>query len=82
MSDADIAGQIVIALERAAAQAAARATELVSVNVEMLARAPVASVKAEVSRKTRSLVFVGADAFAADGERIASATSVHKIPNA
>ena len=79
MSDADIAAQLVNALTRAADEAAAAATELVSVNVEFLSRAPIASVKTEVSRKTRSLAFMSADAFAADGKRVASATSVHKI---
>jgi|CXWL01.1.fsa_nt_gi hypothetical protein len=74
MSEADVAGQIVAALG-----AAAEGAPLVSVEITWLGTAPLARVDAKIVRKTRTLLFASADALAADGARLASASSVHRV---
>ena len=79
MNEAEIASALVAALGVAADRAAGARTGLVSVEISMLAPARAGEVKAEITRKTRTLVFMGADFTTDAGERIASAASVHKV---
>ena len=67
-----------IELARAVKAAGADAA-LVSVDITMLAAGEVARVEAHVTRKTRTLAFLGAECWSADGERVATAASVHKV---
>jgi hypothetical protein len=79
MSEAEIASKIVAALGAAADGAAGVRAPLVSVEITWLTPAPLGRVEASLVRKTRTLVFMSADAIAADGARIATAASVHKM---
>lgn len=45
----------------------------------MLARADAGSIEAKLVRKTRTLVFMSAEFRTDAGERIAAASSVHKV---
>jgi hypothetical protein len=45
----------------------------------MLQRGAIASVDATTVRKTRTLVFMSAEATGAAGERLASASAVYKV---
>jgi hypothetical protein len=81
MTDSAIAARIVNALEAAADREAGQKTALLSVTIDMLARADAGNIVVSLTRRTRSLVFLSAE-FATDaGARIAAASSVHKIPN-
>ncbi len=75
MSDADIAARLTAEASRAAGAESA----LLSISIEMFARAEIASVRTKIERKTRAFVFVTSDAQSADGQRVASAMSVHKL---
>ncbi|HWA01710.1 MAG TPA: hypothetical protein VG841_15485 [Caulobacterales bacterium] len=79
MSEADIAARLTGALAAAADDAAGGATQLVSIAIELTSREAVARVETRAERKTRTLAFMSADAFDAEGARVASATSVHRI---
>ncbi len=79
MSETETAAQMIEALTRAAREAVGAETPLVSVTMEFLREGAPASVSAEISRRTRTLVFAVVEAKAADGTRIATASSVHKI---
>jgi hypothetical protein len=63
----------------AAAREAAGETRLVSFAFEPQSAAAPARVEARIERKTRTLVFASAEAFDADGLRIATASAVHHI---
>lgn len=80
MTDSAIAARLVNALEAAADREAGAKTALVSVNIEMLTRADAGSIETRVQRKTRTLVFMAAEFTTDGGERIANASSVHKVP--
>lgn len=82
MTDSAIAARIVNALEAAADREAAARTALVSVNIEMLARADAGAIETSLVRKTRTLVFMSAEFRTDSGERIAAASSVHKVGGA
>ena len=82
MTDSAIAVRIVNALEAAADREAGAKTALVSVSIEMLARADAGSVEVSLTRKTRTLIFLRADFKTESGERIAAASSVHKVLSA
>jgi hypothetical protein len=79
MTDSAIAARIVNALEAAADREAAAQTALVSVNIDMLARADAGAIETALVRKTRTLVVMSAEFRTDAGERIAAASSVHKV---
>lgn len=79
MTDSAIAARIVNALEAAADREAAAQTALVSVTIDMLARADAGAIETAVVRKTRTLVFMSAEFRTDAGERIVMASSVHKV---
>ena len=79
MSDAQMAAQIIDALEAGANNAAGAKTALVSVNIEMLAPGGDGAADVSIARKTRTLVFLHADFRNPQGAPIAIASSVHKI---
>jgi hypothetical protein len=79
MTDSAIAARMLNALEAAADREAGQKTALVSVTIDMLKHADAGSVAVQLTRKTKSLVFMNAE-FATDaGVRIATANSVHKL---
>jgi hypothetical protein len=78
MTDSAIAARIVNALEAAADREAGK-TALVSVTLDMLARADAGAIETALVRKTRTLVFMTAEFRTDAGERIVAASSVHKV---
>lgn len=75
MTDTEIAARVTEAvLEKAGPQ-----SELISVNIALLTRAEITSVDVAEDRKTKTLLFLSAEARAGDGALIATAASVHKI---
>jgi hypothetical protein len=82
VTDSAIAARIVNALEAAADREAGAQTALVSVTIDMLARADAGAIEIALVRKTRTLVFMSAEFRTDSGERIASAASVHKVTGA
>ncbi len=74
MTDAEIAARLIEALNAAAGLG----TTLVSVEIIMLTPGDAARVEAQVTRKTRMLAFLNAECWGGDGQRIATAASVHK----
>jgi hypothetical protein len=79
MTDSAIAARLINALESAADREAGAKTALVSVTLDMLARADAGAIEATLVRKTRTLVFMSAEFKSDSGERIAAASSVHKV---
>jgi len=79
VTDSAIAARLLNALESAADREAATKTALVSVTIDMLARADAGAIETKVVRKTRTLVFMSAEFVSDAGARIANATSVHKV---
>lgn len=79
MTDSAIAARLINALEATADREAGAKAALVSVNIEMLTRADAGSVSVQLSRKTRTLVFLSADFRSEAGSLIATASSVHKV---
>ncbi|MCA8885289.1 MAG: hypothetical protein KDA35_01630 [Hyphomonadaceae bacterium] len=79
MTDSAIAARIVNALESGADREAGGQTALVSVTIDMLARADAGSIETKLVRKTRTLVFMSAEFHTDAGERIVAASSVHKV---
>ncbi len=79
MTDSAIAARMLNALESAANREAGQPTALVSVTIDMLARADAGQVNVSLTRKTKSLVFMGAEFVTDAGARIATANSVHKL---
>jgi hypothetical protein len=80
MTDSAIAARLINALEAAADREAGQSTQLVSVTIDMITRADAGSVQTSLTRKTKSLVFMGAEFVTESGARIATASSVHKLP--
>ncbi len=78
MTDSAITARLINALEAAADREAGK-TALVSVTIDMLTRADAGAIEPRVVRKTRTLVFMRADFISDAGERIATASSVHKV---
>ena len=76
MTDSAIAARMLNALEAAADREAGQKTALVSVTIDMLKRADAGSVTASLTRKTKSLVFVGAEFRTDAGELSATLTRV------
>ncbi|MBC7767991.1 MAG: hypothetical protein H7124_04330 [Phycisphaerales bacterium] len=79
MSSADVSAQLIEALKACANDDAVAPAPLVSVTMEFLSDAPAADISAGIVRKTRTLVFVSAEAIASDGARVATASSVHRV---
>ncbi len=79
MTGSVIAVRLINALEAAADREAGAKTALVSVTVDMLARADTGAIEVTLTRKTRTLVFLNADFVTDAGARIAAASSVHKV---
>ena len=78
MSDADLSAQMLAALKACANESAGADAPLVSVTMEFIRDEDRAEVSASVTRKTRTLVFVAAEARTGDAI-VATASSVHKI---
>lgn len=72
---AEIAARLTAALDT---EAGAQAT-LVSITVTMAQPGAIAAVATEVARKTRTLLFLHAEARDASGALVARAESVHKL---
>jgi hypothetical protein len=79
MTDSAIAARIVNALEAAANREAGGETALVSVTLDVLARADAGAIVTSITRKTRTLLFMSAEFRTDAGERIVTASSVHKV---
>jgi hypothetical protein len=79
MTDSAIAARLINALEAAANREAGAETALVSVTIDMLARADAGAIETKLVRKTRTLVFMSAEFVNDAGARIANAASVHKV---
>ena len=79
MTESAIAARLVNALEAAADREAGGQTALVSVTIEMLAPADAGAIETSLARKTRTLVFMNAEFRTDAGDRIATASSVHKV---
>jgi hypothetical protein len=79
VTDSAIAARIVNALEAAADRGAGGETALVSVTLDVLARADAGAITTQIVRKTRTLVFISAEFVSDAGERIVTASSVHKV---
>lgn len=79
MTPSAIAAKLIDALGLAADREAGGATGLVSVTIDVLAQHPDAAIETTLVRKTRTLVFMSAEARAASGDRVVSASSVHKV---
>mgnify|MGYP000564594708 CR=1 FL=1 len=78
MSGDDTSAQMIAALKSCANEGAGAEAPMVSVTMEFLRDASHADIATAVARKTRTLIFVTAEA-TADGERVATASSVHKV---
>jgi hypothetical protein len=79
MTDSAIVARLINALEAAADREAGAETALVSVTIDMLARADAGQIAAHLTRKTKTLVFMGAEFRTEAGALIATAASVHKV---
>ncbi|MEZ5994900.1 MAG: hypothetical protein R3C25_04040 [Hyphomonadaceae bacterium] len=80
MSDeAAIAARIADALSGAATREAGAGAALVSLEIAVVAAATPETVETRIVRKTRTLLFLAADARSSRGELTATASSVHKI---
>jgi acyl-coenzyme A thioesterase PaaI-like protein len=77
VSGADIAAQLVAALEAAAEREAGK-TALVSVTIDVLKQGAGGGIETHVVRKTRTLVFLSAE-LTNGGQRLVTASSVHKV---
>jgi hypothetical protein len=77
LSGADIAAQLVAALEAAAERETGK-TALVSVAIDVLTEGAGGSIETKAVRKTRTLVFMQAE-LVSSGKRLATASSVHKV---
>lgn len=82
VSDSALTASLVSALEVAAEQETEVRAALVSVTIEMLRRGDAQAFEASLVRKTRTLVFMRAEARNAAGDVLATASSVHKLPGA
>ncbi|MGE0529731.1 MAG: hypothetical protein AB7G40_15685 [Hyphomonadaceae bacterium] len=82
MTESQLAALLVDALNAAATREADAETALVSVNIDILAPAANGAIEVILQRKTRTLVFMKAEARNAAGEPIAAASSVHKLRTA
>lgn len=76
-NEADVAARMVAALTETARREGAAA--LVSFSMEIVAPLADGQARVEVSRKTRTLLFLRADYVGSDGARIATASSVHAV---
>lgn len=79
MTDSAIAARLINALEAAANREAGQKTALISVTIDMIKPADAGAVDVSLTRKTATLVFMSAEFKTDAGERIATASSVHKL---
>lgn len=79
MNEGALAARFTEALIAAAQEESGGQSALVSMAMEVIDTREPARVETGVQRKTRTLLFMHADAFAQNGARIATASSVHKI---
>lgn len=79
MSEQDVTSKLVVALGAHADQAMGDATSLVSVTIDIVGPTGDGDVRTTLTRKTRTLVFISGEFVSADGARVATAASVHKI---
>jgi hypothetical protein len=79
MTEHVITAEIVLELGRTADQLAGDVTTLVSVTVDMLASGQLKATRAQLTRQTKTLLFLRAEAMDANGTLLATASSVHKI---
>lgn len=79
MSEANIAARLVDALVTTATREAGGAIALVSVTIDVVGDGEASSVEATLVRKTRTLLFMSAELRTEAGERVATASSVHKV---
>ena len=79
MNEAALAQRLVAALVDAAARESGGKAKLLSVEINTLAPGGEGEPIVQVTRKTRSLLFLHAELMAADGTRAATAASVHQI---
>lgn len=79
MTQGAIAADLIDALTAAADREAGGPTGLVSVTIDVLAASPEATIQTTLVRKTRTLVFMNADARSKTGERVVAASSLHKV---
>lgn len=79
MTPSAIAAKLIEALASAADGEAGGPTGLVSVAIEVLTEGAEATIETALVRKTRTLVFMNAEARSETGERIVTASSVHKV---
>lgn len=80
MSESDIAARMVDALVTTATREAGGAIALVSVTIDVVGSGEAGSIEATLVRKTRTLLFMSAELRTEAGERVATASSVHKVP--
>ncbi len=79
MTTSAIAARLINALEAAADRESGAKTALVSVEVTMLSQADAGAVRVQITRKTKTLVFLDSEFVTDAGARIATAASVHKL---
>ena len=79
MNAAEILAALVAKLDETAGAEAGGQCVLASATLEMLSSGAISRIETGLQRKTRTLMFTAAEAFAADGARIATASAVHKI---
>ena len=82
MTQSAIAAKLIDALTAAADREAGSATGLVSVTIDVLAENLDGAIETTLVRKTRTLVFMSADARSSAGQRSVTASSVHKVLSA
>ena len=79
MTQSAIAAKMIDAINAAADREAGAATGLVSVTIDVLGAASDAAVDVKLVRKTRTLVFMRAEALSDTSVRLMTASSVHKV---
>jgi len=77
MSDAELSARLVEAMGVAASQEAP--ATLVSMTIEVVGQGAAERVETKLVRKTRTLIFMSAEALAAEGDLLASASAVYKV---
>lgn len=82
MTQSALAAKLIDALSAAADRESGATTGLVSVTIDVLNTAPEGSIAIKLVRKTRTLVFMSAEAHSSAGDRLVAASSVHKVLSA
>lgn len=79
MTQSALAAKLIEALNATAEREAGGAASLVSVTIDVLTAAPDASIDVQLVRKTRTLLFLRAEARSSTGAAVLSGASVHKV---